>query len=187
MSNSSRPGADPYAFDPAWYAQAYPDVLRQDPTTDLLGHFLRHGQAEGRARNALEAAGMLQGGGQGPAAPVERNPRLDPNDPASWARYQDRAHAATEGLNRMPRVAPDTASLGYDPLAVQRQFYPNGAVNTATAANQAGNAGSADPRAALGDFAKMLMGGTGTINGPGQQTPVQNLGMGRMPMARTGF
>ncbi len=180
MSNSSRPAADPYAFDPAWYAQAYPDVLRADPNTDLLGHFLRHGQAEGRARNALEAAGMLQGGATGPAQPTERNPRLDPSDPASWAAYRDRAHASTEGLNRMPRVAPDTATLSADPLAVQRQFYPNGATNTARASAMAGNAGSADPAAALGDFAKMIMGGNQTVYG-GQQPPVQNLGMGKMP------
>lgn len=116
---------NPYGFDAKYYLDNNPDVAATK--VDPLQHFLTYGINEGRARNDLDAAGGL-----GPtnipagimAAPPQASAPLNPNDAASWAAFQQKAHAQTEGINRLPRVAPSTDTLSADKLAVLSQFYP---------------------------------------------------------------
>lgn len=116
---------NPYGFDAKYYLDNNSDLAAAK--VDPLQHYLTYGINEGRARNDFEAAGGL-----GPtnipagimAAPPQASAALNPNDPASWAAFQQKAHAQTEGINRLPRVAPSTDTLSADPLAVLSQFYP---------------------------------------------------------------
>jgi len=120
-------GKDPYAFDAEWYKKTYPNLKLDELKADPLQNYLLYGKEMGVSRNALEAVGGLPvdpATGNAPA-PASTAP-LDPNDPASWAAYKQKAHDATAGINRLPYVAPQTDTLSADPLAVQRQFYPKG-------------------------------------------------------------
>jgi hypothetical protein len=134
MSNSASPGG---AFDPAWYLAQYPDVAaylaagRQDGQgnpLDALSHYLKYGAAEGRRPNAdtpgqapvqyqQDKANMAAGGG---------TPRLNPTDPNSWSAWMDKAHAQTEGINRMPYMLGDTSQVGSNPMDVLAAFYGQG-------------------------------------------------------------
>jgi hypothetical protein len=116
---------DPYGFDPNFYLAQRPDVAKAK--MDPLQHYLQYGKAEGTARNAYEKTyGVPSGGSDGAAPPPPTAPALNPNDPSSWAAWSQKAAAQTQGLNRMPNVAPSTDTLSADPLAVRQQFYPRG-------------------------------------------------------------
>lgn len=117
---------DPFAFDPDYYLSTRPDVKAAD--VDPLQHYLQFGIKEGSPRNAYAAANGLPGAdpATGMVGPPPTQAPLDPNDPASWAAWKQMAAAQTQGLNRMPGVAPDPATLSADPLAVRAQFYPKG-------------------------------------------------------------
>lgn len=116
---------NPYGFDAKFYLDNNPDVAAAKG--DPLQHYLTYGINEGRARNDYQAAGGLgsinAAAGQVAPPPASTAP-LNPTDPAAWASFKQRAHDATAGINRMPNVAPPTASLSEDPLAVRAQFYP---------------------------------------------------------------
>lgn len=119
--------ANPYGFDAQYYLQQYPDIAASG--VDPEQHYLQFGMNEGRARNGIAAQGgvpatNVAAGIMAPPPPTA--PPLDPNDPASWANWRGKAQAATQGLNRMPNVAPGTETLSADPLAVAAQFYPKG-------------------------------------------------------------
>jgi hypothetical protein len=117
--------SNPYGFDPNFYLAERPDVAKakQDP----LQHYLQYGMAEGTPRNAyVKTYGMPGASDGGVAPPPATAPTLNPNDPSSWAAWSAKAAAQTQGLNRMPNVAPTTDTLSADPLAVKAQFYPKG-------------------------------------------------------------
>jgi len=117
---------DPLAFDRDYYLASRPDVAQSG--VDPLQHYLQIGMKEGSARNAYVAANGLPGADPttGMVGPPSTEAPLDPNDPASWAAWRQKAAAQTQGLSRMPGVAPDPATLSADPLAVRAQFYPKG-------------------------------------------------------------
>lgn len=117
--------SNPYGFDPNYYLSARPDVAKAK--MDPLQHYLQYGMAEGTPRNAYVATNGLPGASAGGVAPPPATaPTLNPNDPSSWAAWSAKAAAQTQGLNRMPNVAPTTDTLSADPLAVKAQFYPKG-------------------------------------------------------------
>ena len=116
---------NPYGFDPNFYLAERPDVAKAK--MDPLQHYLQYGMAEGTPRNAYVATNGLPGASAGGVAPPPATaPTLNPNDPSSWAAWSAKAAAQTQGLNRMPNVAPTTDTLSADPLAVKAQFYPKG-------------------------------------------------------------
>jgi hypothetical protein len=133
QSMASQYANNPYAFDPEFYLRTNPDVANAIAGTNMdpRQHYQQYGMAEGRSRNAYEAAGGIphadptSGVGVAPA-PDTSSQRLNPNDPASWAAWSQRASNQTQGLNRLPYVAPSSDTLSADPLAVISQFYPRG-------------------------------------------------------------
>lgn len=118
---------NPYGFDAAYYLEKNPSVAAAG--VDPLQNFLQYGINNGANRNAYMAANggensnIAAGVMAPPPAPA---PALDPNDPASWAAFKSAASAATQGINRLPGMAPGTETLSRDPLAVRAQFYPKG-------------------------------------------------------------
>lgn len=152
--------SNPYGFDPNYYLSARPDVAKAK--MDPLQHYLQYGMNEGTPRNAYAATHGLPSGGSGGAAPPPATaPTLDPNNASSWDAWKQQAAAQTQGLNRLPNVAPTTDTLSADPLAVRAQFYPKG--------NNAG-------------FQYSGMGTAPAATDPAQMTPemlamVKNLGM----------
>ncbi len=131
-ADAQRFANNPYAFDPAYYLRTNPDVANAIAGTHMTPqqHFQQYGMAEGRSRNAFEAAGGIPhadvASGNVAPPPATSSQRLNPADPASWAAWSQRASNETQGLNRLPYVAPSSATLSADPQAVLAQFYSQG-------------------------------------------------------------
>lgn len=105
-------------FDPAFYLSQYTDVAKAG--VDPLMHYLQYGQLEGRRKNAEDV----------PQSFDRSTPTLDPNDPASWAAFQQRAHKATDGINALTGMLSDTGSLvDKNPELIRRMMYKQGVSN----------------------------------------------------------
>lgn len=181
--------ADPNAktgqFDAGAYLKANPDVAsfldKNGNGVDPLTHYLGFGYNEGRAMNANTPSQQVAQGG---------TPMLNPSDPNSWAAWAMKAHAQTDGLNSMPRMAPDTArNLGRTPADVEAQYYPKGMTageikRQADAAAAMGTQAAAPAAPADGgaQAAAPAVGGTDAalMQLLFQQQAVKNLGMGNV-------
>ncbi len=112
-------------FDRSYYLTENPDVAASG--MDALAHYLKSGYAEGRGINAGQPSQQL---------PAGTTPMLNPGDPNSWAGWQMQAHAQTDGLNKMPYMAPQTSQLqGMSPADILAMFYPGKAAKAAPPAS----------------------------------------------------